>query len=188
MITQSLNVGDAEARCVFIGTNTGNASLAIEKVSANCDCTTATANTHNIPPAGTVRVETVFTIDDRVGAQRKRITVDTDAGKSVLFFQVNIPKVVEITPKFIFWRKGEIPSKKTVTVHLLNDYVEKITTVTSDDARFDIAFSQDETNTHTYHINVTRRSTAEHAKANLSVNVVCHGERILKQTIHAHIK
>jgi len=91
----------------------------IERVMANCDCVLAEAMREVVPPGETGDIRVEFTLGARSGRQEKTITVTTDAAsETTLSLIVNIPEMVSITPKFVFWRIGEEAREKAMEITL----------------------------------------------------------------------
>src|SRR5207247_4121668 len=80
-----------------------------------------------------------FTIGESTGSQMKTVTVETDDPanpKTVLTLRTIIPQQLEITPTFVFWKQGEKPDAKTITVKVGKEFTVNHIKVTSSSPDF----------------------------------------------------
>lgn len=80
--------------CYFDYRNSGNAKLMITSVETSCGCTTPGWSKAPLEPGGEDRLKVVFNSSGRVGAQRKVVTVHSNAAneKVRLIITANIHK------------------------------------------------------------------------------------------------
>jgi hypothetical protein len=67
------------------------------------------------------------------------VTVETDEAansKTVLTLKTIIPQQLEITPTFVFWKQGDKPDPKTITVKVGKEFTVKHIKVTSSSPDF----------------------------------------------------
>jgi len=67
------------------------------------------------------------------------VTVETDEAansKTVLTLKTIIPQQLEITPTFVFWKQGDKPDTKTITVKTGKEFTVKHIKVTSSSPDF----------------------------------------------------
>ena len=110
-----------------------------KSVHASCGCTTAQTQKDEVPPGGTGEITATFNIGDRTGTQVKTVTVETDEAansKTVLTLKTIIPQQLEITPTFVFWKQGDKPDPKTITVKAGKEFTVKHIKVTSSSPDF----------------------------------------------------
>ncbi len=110
-----------------------------KSVHASCGCTTAQTQKDEVPPGGTGEITATFNIGDRTGTQVKTVTVETDEAansKTVLTLKTIIPQQLEITPTFVFWKQGDKPDPKTITVKVGKEFTVKHIKVTSSSPDF----------------------------------------------------
>ena len=81
--------------CYFDYENTGGTDLVINSVEATCGCTTPEWNREPLGPGGKESLQVVFDTSGRSGAQRKVITVRSNADNSTvrLTITANVNKV-----------------------------------------------------------------------------------------------
>ena len=85
-------------------------------------------------------ITATFNIGDRTGTQIKTVTVETDEApnqKTVLTLKADIPQQLEITPTFVFWKQGDKPDPKTITVKVGKEFTVKHIKVTSATPNFE---------------------------------------------------
>jgi hypothetical protein len=91
----------------------GDVAVSVNSIKTGCDCTTAVADATSYAAGSTGKIKLTFVVGERVGFQRKTITVKTSDGKeAVAFFQTTVPAILEITPAFVFWKKGVAATEK----------------------------------------------------------------------------
>ena len=130
---------DKQAVGHFTYQNTGKEPVHFKSVHASCGCTTAQTQKDQVPPGEKGEITATFTIGDRTGTQVKTVTVETDDPanpKTVLTLRTIIPQQLEITPTFVFWKQGEKPDPKTITVKVGKEFTVNHIKVTSSSPDF----------------------------------------------------
>ena len=103
-------------------------------MKASCGCTAAQTQKDEVPPGEKGEVTATFNIGDRTGTQVKTVTVETDDAanpKTVLTLKTIIPQLLEVTPTFVFWKQGEKPDPKAITVKVGKEFTVNHIKVTS---------------------------------------------------------
>jgi hypothetical protein len=117
--------------------NTGDKPVKITQVQPSCGCTTAALAKDVVAPGESGEIVATLNIGERFGEQTKTIHVRTDDAQSegtVLKLKANIPRLLEITPTFLYWRVGE-QTPKSIEVKLGGDFpVTKLNVTSSDPA------------------------------------------------------
>ncbi len=130
---------DKQAVGHFTYQNTGKEPVHFKSVHASCGCTTAQTQKDQVPPGEKGEITATFNIGDRTGTQVKTVTVETDdpaTPKTVLTLRTIIPQQLEITPTFVFWKQGEKPDPKTITVKVGKEFTVNHIKVTSSSPDF----------------------------------------------------
>jgi hypothetical protein len=132
---------DKQAVGHFKYLNTGKTPVRFKSVHASCGCTTAQTQKDEVPPGQTGEITATFNIGDRTGTQVKTVTVETDDpnptnSKMILTLRTIIPQQLEITPTFVFWKQGEKPEPKVITVKAGKEFTVKHLKVTSSSPDF----------------------------------------------------
>jgi hypothetical protein len=122
-----LHPGVTEAAVVahFGYENTGEKPIRILSLKSSCGCTAATNNKNEVAPGEKGEIMATFTIGNRVGPQKKVISVETDdqsQPKMVLTLKATIPQLLQIVPAFVYWRQGEAPKPKTFVVRAADEF------------------------------------------------------------------
>ena len=130
---------DKQAVGHFTYQNAGKEPVHFKSVHASCGCTTAQTQKDQVPPGEKGEITATFNIGDRTGTQVKTVTVETDdpaTPKTVLTLRTIIPQQLEITPTFVFWKQGEKPDPKTITVKVGKEFTVNHIKVTSSSPDF----------------------------------------------------
>jgi hypothetical protein len=130
---------DKQAIGHFTYQNTGKTPVRFKSVHASCGCTTAQTQKDEVPPGEKGEITATFNIGDRTGTQVKTVTVETDdptTSKTVLTLKTIIPQQLEITPTFVFWKQGDKPDPKSITVKAGKEFTVKHIKVTSSSPDF----------------------------------------------------
>jgi Protein of unknown function (DUF1573) len=125
---------DKQAVGHFTYQNTGKTPVKFKSVKASCGCTAAQTQKDEVKPGEKGEVTATFNIGDRTGTQVKTVTVETDdpaKPSQVLTLRTIIPQQLEISPTFVFWKQGEKPEPKTITVKVGKEFTVKHIKVTS---------------------------------------------------------
>jgi len=131
--------GDKQAIGHFKYQNAGKTPIHFKSVHASCGCTAAQSQKDQVAPGEKGEITATFNIGDRTGTQIKTVTVETDEAanqKTVLTLKAFIPQELEISPTFVFWKQGEKPDAKTITVRAGKDFDVKHIKVTSSSPDF----------------------------------------------------
>jgi hypothetical protein len=151
---------DKQAVGHFTYQNTGKQPVHFKSVKASCGCTTAQSQKDEVPPGEKGEITATFNIGDRTGTQVKTVTVETDDAansKTVLTLRTIIPQQLEITPTFVFWKQGEKPDPKAITVKVGKEFTVNHIKVTSSSP--DYQTKVEETGKGEFKINVQPKDT-----------------------------
>lgn len=116
--------------------NTGDKPVKITAVKPSCGCTTAALAKDIVAPGESGEIAATFHIGDRIGMQTKTIHVTTDdAGEQgiVLTLKADVPKLLEISPTFLYWTKAQPITPRTIEVKVGGDFPVTKLEVTSTD-------------------------------------------------------
>ncbi len=125
---------DKQAIGHFTYQNTGKTPVKFKSVKASCGCTAAQTQKDEVPPGEKGEITATFNIGDRTGTQVKTVTVETDDSTKptqILTLRTIIPQQLEISPTFVFWKQGDKPEPKTITVKVGKEFTVKHIKVTS---------------------------------------------------------
>jgi DNA-binding XRE family transcriptional regulator len=128
-------LADKEAIAHYKYKNTGDKPVKISSVRASCGCTTAALAKDVVAPGETGEITATFTIGNRIGVQKKTITVVTDdqPDPTLLTLTATIPQLLEVQPTFVFWSATDKLEPKTIAVKVGKDFPVTKLNVTSTD-------------------------------------------------------
>ncbi len=112
-------LGQEQAVAIFPYRNAGRTPVRILLVTGNCRCIAADPVKDVCAPGDSGEIRARFTFAGSVGRQVKSIAVTTDeaAGQpTVLTLVVDIPQLIEVIPRFLFWEQGSQPEEKSADV------------------------------------------------------------------------
>ncbi len=105
----------------FAFMNQSERMLTIRSVKSSCGCTTTKLDKTAYAPGESGQIGVTFTLGDRKGPQVKKVVVRTDDPQTpvtTLTLNVEIPKLVEFSPRLLLWRADEPREAKTLDVQL----------------------------------------------------------------------
>lgn len=172
----------------FKFTNTGATPVSVKSVKTSCGCTTAEMAKKTYLPGETGVVTANFHFGDRVGAQRKIVTVKTVDGISQdLNIVVYIHRAMTLTPSLVYWKKAQDALPQAVTLNTEPGQVVHVTRVTSPNPRFAVQL-ETVTEGAQYRVLIAPTSTVEKDKAEITVQTDYPPDAPRAYTIYARIK
>ncbi|MCC5834066.1 MAG: DUF1573 domain-containing protein [Opitutales bacterium] len=98
---------DQSVDVAFPFENTGSKPIRIQNVRTSCGCTAATPEKRVYQPGESGSISANFTVGNRQGVQRNRITVQTDEASYGLEMVVNVPVAWQLRNRVLVWREHE---------------------------------------------------------------------------------
>lgn len=129
-------INDKEVVAHFKYKNEGDKPVTITGVRPSCGCTTAKLANDVVKPGENGEITATFHIGDRVGPQTKTIHVTTDVPNdpgTVLTLKADVPRVLQLTPTFLYWSKNQPVAPRTIEAKLGGDFPVTKLSVTSTD-------------------------------------------------------
>lgn len=124
---------------VFKFKNASDRPVRILEVESNCDCLDAAADRPVYPPGATGEIKSNFHVGDRLGLYERRIKVVTDESPDPvrLLVRIEVPEIVQVTPRSVAWKLNEDPTEKSVELQVIPGVTVNFTQVlpTSGDFR-----------------------------------------------------
>lgn len=187
--TQTVGALAEEAVSLFSFKNVGDSTVTITAITSNCGCTTAGLEKKIYEPGEVGEISAKFKIGGRQGLQIKTVQVITDDGSAptVLTMKTTIPRLVEIAPAFVFWKKGEAPDMKTVTLSIGADDPIRILAAESENATVTVQLEEIEAGKK-YRIDLFPNSTDETLTARVKVTTDYPPDKPRTYYLFAHIK
>ena len=136
-VTTELNAEKAGGSFGF--TNSGDTLVTITDVKTSCGCTTATLDKKDYAPGESGKIDAYLTIGQREGKQSKQIRVFTDDPAHPVYrltLKTDIPKILDIRPRLLYWENGSEPDAKTLTVTILYPDPVRITGLSTSNPSF----------------------------------------------------
>lgn len=153
--------GTAEVSGEFRFTVTGNNPVTIRNAHASCGCTVPDLERRAYQPGETGVITAKYHPGSRQGRQTVRIAVTTDSPLQPnieLFLDVDIPEMVSINPRIIFWGQGEAPTPKVIEIAVNTPEPHAVRDVIAANEDFTVALEEVEAG-RKYRVLVTPRAT-----------------------------
>lgn len=132
---------DEETEIVYSFKNEGKRTIEIIRVKPSCGCTIANLDKKVYQPEESGQIKATFKHRGMVGRMNHKILILTneplDASYS-LFLTVEIPKIIDVSPRFLLWRKKEALESKTITLKAASSETIQSITVLQDNPVFQI--------------------------------------------------
>ncbi len=123
----------------FTFKNAGDCSIALTSATSSCGCIIPALEKKTYLPGESGSLPVNFVFGQRVGPQQNEITVRTNDPRTpgaILTLRVVIPELLKLTPGFIYWRKGEEKTQKSITIRAASDAPLHIVNVSSSNEKF----------------------------------------------------
>jgi hypothetical protein len=168
--------------------NTGDKTVRILSLDPSCSCMSAAADKPVYAPGeqGEVRVE--LALAGYSGRVHRSVLVSTDdakGGSLDLTMTVEIPELVVITPRFVFWRVGDKPEAKVIDVVVTDPGTATPGEVDCANARFQARLSVRKTGTYQLSVRPTDTREPDEAMVHLNFNI---GGKLQTYVVYAAVK
>lgn len=174
---------DEEVTAIFTAINNGETPVTITKLDTSCSCLSVEASQPTLAPGEKTTITAIFEIEKLVGNAEKQVIVKTDDPafpQQFLTVEVNIPAVLEISPKMVEWSVGDAADPKPVTFRVLRDKPIKITSVTPSTKNATVELKTIEEGRH-YEIFIQPLSTDESRTGMVRIETDCEMEKHQRQ-------
>ena len=170
--------------------NISDNPITVLSVKSSCGCTIAQAEKKACGPGEKSEVVVTFTFGQRVGLQEKTILVETDDSQNkteLLTLSVHIPQLLKIEPSFVYWKRGEEQTPKTIKVTVNDDTLVHIVKIQSSNKQLTTKLEEIKTGKE-YVIHVTPLDTQTPAWAILNIETDAPSNRWKVFTTYAQIR
>lgn len=119
----------------FAFENIGEATVEISEIKTTCDCTTAKLERMRYAAGESGVIKGTFSVGSRRGMQEKIVRVltkDLVQPEIQLTLKLDIPQLVTMKPRMLFWSASGEPSKQEVFLETNKAYSVKIISIESD--------------------------------------------------------
>ncbi len=131
-VTVTAEPGASEVPVYFPFVNEGDEPVTILGMDTTCGCTTSELEKLHYEPGESGRIEAVLKAGPRSGVQQQHVRVRTDnprAPEHHLTLRVQIPELIELSGRMLYWRVGDDPDPKSVRVRVAHSEPIHITEV-----------------------------------------------------------
>jgi hypothetical protein len=118
-----------DIRAAFTVTNKGEDTVRISRIKTSCGCTGSIIKRKILEPSETTEVVGTFHRGRREGLNRNKLEVFIDEEKApvaTLRMTVKIPRLIEATPKVVYWSPTHAKTPRQVRVQLDESYLNRI--------------------------------------------------------------
>ncbi|NDC74503.1 DUF1573 domain-containing protein [bacterium] len=188
-LSQSVTALSQEANASFAFTNTGDTPVSITAITSSCGCTTAELEKKTYAPGESGEIVAKFKIGGRQGLQTKTIQVKTDDSDTptVLTMKTLIPKLLDLQPAFVAWKRGVAPDARTVIARIGADEAVHITKIETDNPAVQVQLEETEPGK-TYRLTLFPDSTDESLTARITLSTDFPREKPRTFYLLAHVK
>jgi len=183
---QKLNeVGEYE----FVFTNTGGAAVQINSVEASCGCVSLNweKREYAVGERGVIRAR--FDTKNFWGSITALITVKTsDGGTHVLRMRADIPEILSIQPRVLFWERGSEKSEKTIIIQTFFPDLMEITGAVANNDWFQTEFRKLEKGRYEVKVRPVTTVGARMGTIALQITAASSVPSGFPTTIHARVK
>ncbi|PXA02948.1 hypothetical protein DDZ13_14265 [Coraliomargarita sinensis] len=130
-----------EVRASFKVTNKGEDRIRISRIKTSCGCTGSIIDRKILKPGDTTEIIATFNKGKRQGLNRLQLDVFIDSqaeAVATLRMNVEIPELVEATPRVVYWSPSGSKSERRVTVTLDERYVDSIQSIGYDSDKLNV--------------------------------------------------
>jgi hypothetical protein len=162
---------DLKTEVEFEFSNPGTTHAKIVDIKSSCGCTTPELQKREYAPGEKGSLRATFVFGGRTGQQRKVITVRTADGLvQLLELNVAIAKPIHAEPGLVFWRVGDVPDAKRVTLKVPDGIVARATKATSNNPRISVRLETAPDATQVLSISPADTSKRESAELTVETN------------------
>jgi hypothetical protein len=189
-VEKTANWDDTQLVAEFPFHNIGTHPVKILRVKPSCDCTVASLEKDTVAPGSAGTIKVTFNLGNRRGTEIKTIAILTDDhthSDTVLRLVATIPELMRLEPALVFWRIGEKPEPKQITIHAASSIPIPDITVSSTDPSFKTEL-RSVTEGREYIVTVTPKSTATSSKTEIQLTSSFKQYRGGISKAYAHVK
>lgn len=188
-IVQKANPLDSSISATFTFTNIGDDTVTIKEIKSSCGCTTAALEERVYASGESGKIIATLDMASRQGLQSKTIQVHTDDEDqpTILTMKTLIPKILNIQPAFVFWKRGKEPDIKTIDLEVGLEELMHITRASSDNGNIEVQFNEVEAGKK-YQIMLFPTNTDEVTKAKITLKTDFPEDKPKTFYVYAHVK
>ena len=121
-------IEDTKVVAEFSFSNLTNKPVTVKQIRTICNCTVADLAKYTYQPGESGKIIVTFEFGKRQGLQKKPIfiTTDNEEKETALIIEADIPKVAEVRPLAVWWKKGN-KDPKSVRFKTLSETPIRVT-------------------------------------------------------------
>ncbi len=157
--------------------NSGAAPVTITSVRTSCGCTSADLTKKDYAPGESGEIKVTYRFAGQVGAQEKTVSVTTsDAPErpTILSLRVQIPELVTVSPRMLWWSVGEAAIEKQATITVNPAVKAEVTSEPPDNATVTARLVA-QPDGHAYVLSLRPASTQNVLRARVDIHIVAPG-------------
>jgi hypothetical protein len=135
-----------EIRATFTVTNNGDETVRISRIKTSCGCTGSVVDRKILEPGESTGITGTFNKGKRQGLNRNRLEVFIDGqaeSVATLFMNVQIPTLIEVMPRIIYWNQRSAKTPRRIAVNLDGRYLDEILRIDYDQTKLEIIEKED---------------------------------------------
>lgn len=135
-----------DARASYTLTNNGEEAFRIEKIKTSCGCTGSIVDNKLVQPGETATIIGTFSKGKRDGINRNKLDVYIEGITKpivTLSMIVEVPTLVEMTPKIVYWNQKTPKTPQSISVSLDQEYGLTLNTLEYDTEILNIEINRD---------------------------------------------
>lgn len=137
VVQPDVSQDDNSVEAIFPFKNSGGGTIEITSIRSDCSCTVAKLEKMVYQPGESGEIKATFEFGARQGPQKKTIKVTTNESEepTILVIRATIPETIDIAPRFVFWKRGEVAEPQIIRINVKQDDPINITSASSSDSK-----------------------------------------------------
>ena len=152
-----MHPSDQKAELHFTITNSGESPVRINRVESSAGNVYTQIDKSIIQPNSKSTITAIFNKGKRIGKYHEQLYVyldDRATPISTLHIFVQIPVLIDVYPKVLYWAPNSLLKARTLTVRLDERYIESVDTILYDPMRLNLTREDDPDEPNVYRLHV----------------------------------
>lgn len=140
-IKLQLEPTQSDIRATFTLTNNSEFPIRLDRVETSCGCTASIIKSKVVEPGEKGEVIGIFHKGKRSGVSRNTLNLfieGVDHSVATLSMVVEIPELIRIQPKIIYWKSGEAETPKKVKISYDPKYIDTLGELKYDETKLSV--------------------------------------------------
>jgi|GEM_PF-4348002 len=119
-LSYQVKTGEEKVAEAFSFKNVSSKAVTIKSVVPDCSCVTSSFVSRSFAPGESGKIPVTFVVGSRYGKVKKNLLVLTDASSqpTMLELSFDIPVLLDVAPRLLFWKKGEANEVKKIRISI----------------------------------------------------------------------